>query len=168
MSFILMLASGTAPVEKSKTFLANETWPVPPTTAVLKSAVGKGAAGSPSLTYYDVTQEVSVVYDSPEYGQNNTSYSTDRIYEPATPTSGCLPPTYYPDDHATVQYCYSYTSGTSAATTGASATGFNKTFPGGFGGPAGLTTHLNVPVTPGEPYEIKVPTGGSITITYDE
>lgn len=52
------------------------------------------------------------------------------------------------------------------AITGANATGFNKTFPGGAGGPASPVTYENVPVTPNASYSLLIPPGGSITITY--
>jgi hypothetical protein len=55
---------------------------------------------------------------------------------------------------------------TTPATTGASATGFGKTFPGGTGGPATTTSFANVAVTGGSNYSIVVPAGGSLTISY--
>jgi len=65
--------------------------------------------------------------------------------------------------------CTYYTDtsgGGSSPTTGPSATGFGRTFPGGLGGAATPTAYSNVPVTPGTSYSITVPSGGSITITY--
>lgn len=51
--------------------------------------------------------------------------------------------------------------------TGASASGFGKTFPGGSVGTAAPTTIFNsVPVTPGATYSLTIPAGASITITY--
>lgn len=52
------------------------------------------------------------------------------------------------------------------ATTGASTTGFGKTFAGGIGGAATPATYINVAVTSGTSYTLVVPSGGSITITY--
>lgn len=52
-------------------------------------------------------------------------------------------------------------------TTGASATGLGKTFPGSYGNTApALTSFTNVPVTGGASYNIVVPAGGLITVTY--
>lgn len=65
--------------------------------------------------------------------------------------------------NAIVQYLES-----AAATTGASATGFGETFPGGVGGPATPVTHDNVAVTPSASYPLVIPSGGSITITYQK
>jgi hypothetical protein len=65
--------------------------------------------------------------------------------------------------------CYYFgvrTVGGSPATTGASATGFGKVFPGGTGGAAADTSFANVPVTALASYPVSVPVGGSITITY--
>jgi len=55
----------------------------------------------------------------------------------------------------------------SPATTGASATGFGRTFAGGqYGQPTPTTTFNDVPVTPGQQYQLRIPAGGSITISY--
>lgn len=53
-----------------------------------------------------------------------------------------------------------------SATTGASTTGFSKTFAGGVGVSATSTTYTNVAITASTGYPIVVPTGGYITITY--
>lgn len=58
-----------------------------------------------------------------------------------------------------------YVSG-DPATTGASATGFGYTFPGGNGGAASPSTFNNVAVVPGQAYQLNIPSGGSITIQY--
>lgn len=57
-------------------------------------------------------------------------------------------------------------SGGSGATTGASTTGFGKTFSGGIGVTAGTTTYNNVVITASTGYPLVVPSGGYITITY--
>lgn len=51
-------------------------------------------------------------------------------------------------------------------TNGSASTGFGKTFAGGAGGPAVPTTYNNVPVKGGDPYQLVIPVGGSITISY--
>lgn len=55
-----------------------------------------------------------------------------------------------------------------SGTTGASSTGFDRTFPGGNQGPATNTEFANVAVTPGNDYSLVIPTGGQITISYFE
>lgn len=53
------------------------------------------------------------------------------------------------------------------AAPGASASGFGQSFPGGgAGSPAPTTSAANVAVVPLQSYQIVVPSGGSITITY--
>lgn len=53
------------------------------------------------------------------------------------------------------------------ATTGASSTGFSRTFPGSTGSvPPTPTVFTKVAVTPGQPYPLSIPAGGFITITY--
>lgn len=54
----------------------------------------------------------------------------------------------------------------SPATTGASTTGFGKTFPGGTGGAAPVTSFGDVPVTPGQTYSIVIANGGYLTLSY--
>lgn len=53
------------------------------------------------------------------------------------------------------------------ATTGASATGFGRTFPGSTGDvQPTITAYTDIPVTPGTGYALSIPAGGFITITY--
>lgn len=56
----------------------------------------------------------------------------------------------------------------SGGTTGASTTGFGKTFPGGVGGAAAPVTYTNQPVIGGTSYQMTIPAGGKITISYYE
>lgn len=65
--------------------------------------------------------------------------------------------------YSAVQYTQTYTV---PATTGANTTGFGKTFPGGAGGPASVTSFTDVAVTENTSYPVTVPTGGSLTISY--
>lgn len=73
-----------------------------------------------------------------------------------------------PGDNGTARVQYTRRGTFFPATTGLSASAFGKTFPGGTGGPAVLSGHTNVPVTPSAQYQITVPTGGSVTITYQK
>lgn len=72
----------------------------------------------------------------------------------------------FPGDFGTAAVQYSRRGAFIPATTGASASAFGKTFPGGTGGTAALSGHTSVPVTPGATYQVTVPSGGFITITY--
>lgn len=79
---------------------------------------------------------------------------------PGWSSSGSI--SYGSDAFARVGFSYyDYTP-----TTGASATAFGRTFPGGTGGPASPTNFTNVAVTEGASYPVVVPAGGSVTITY--
>ena len=79
------------------------------------------------------------------------------------PTSGAVPtPPGFPSREAFCTNLEYYTN----PSTGASTTGFGKTFPGGTGGAATPTTFNNVAVIAGASYSIVVPSGGSLTITY--
>lgn len=68
--------------------------------------------------------------------------------------------------NGTASVTYTQQGATHPATTGASATAFGKTFPGGTGGSATTTTFNSISITPGATYNIVVPAGGSLTITY--
>lgn len=108
-------------------------------TQVISTSLGEQTSGAtPSFSYCDPPQPTS--------SSNQTFSSTRVCYSNFVDTS--------------------YTQAT-PATTGASATGISKTFPGSTGNvaqtPVGFT---NVPVTAGTPYNLVIPSGGSITINY--
>jgi hypothetical protein len=151
--------------------LSNGTWIAPAGVVRLESASGKGAAGTPSSTYWRM--EKYSYYEYYEYANGKRSYSAWDLVDWYETIQGDTPP---PDEYGPiVDYGtfskqeivhYILSQETSSATTGASATAFGKTFPGGVGGPASTTTFNNIAVTPLQSYPIVVPTGGSITITY--
>lgn len=167
----------------SQTFTANTTWTAP-ATSNLETLVGNGAAGKPGEPGY--TDPDTTQYRLERYRQQYTSDGAGGYYQDGGPslyTTGnwVSSPPDQPDDYCdppggASYYCYSYVIGTRTvagathppvpATTGASATGFGKTFPGGTGGAATPVPYNNVAVTPGASYPLVVPSGGSITITY--
>lgn len=127
------------------------------------SAVNGGGSGSyygviyhgyPGTNTYDITLQQGVY-------SNAIAGTATVIKSAGWKNSGPVLGTDY--GFAVINYTQSYTI---AATTGASATGFGKTFPGGVGGAATVTNFSNVPVTPLSSYNVVVPAGGSITITY--
>jgi hypothetical protein len=165
-----LLTSGSR-VLKTKTFTANATWPAPTTTNSLTTLVGKGGPGSPGSTSYYYDQVVTV------YSQRRDGGGIDQqVVQTSTGIPGVAPADYCdavvstPSDptYSSSQQCYDFTqhSTSNPPTTGASTTGFGKTFPGGTGGAATPVTYNNVAVTPGASYKLVVPAGGSITITY--
>jgi hypothetical protein len=157
------------------TFTANGTWTAPFTTSRIDTATGKGAAGSTTTTttngWYSIA---TTTYHRRDGGTDQTASQSAGVFDGSPmPSNYCDPTVYYTVEQSTVYTdstkCYSFfaTSKTdTTTTTGASTTAFGKTFPGGAGGPATITTFSNVIVTPGASYNIVVPAGGSLTITY--
>lgn len=175
----MMMAMGArrpaVPVEHTKTFTANEAWPPPPGVIKLTKATGFGAHGKNGTSgtvvkQYQISSTSKTIY--PDGSVHTYPLSTSGNFAGSKPGDYCDP--YTTDDFgrkSTVCYHFtdtSYTTGTSA-TTGASATGFGKVFPGSTGNvdPA-VTTFTDIPLTAGQPYNVVVPTGGSITITWLE
>lgn len=156
----------------SRTFTKNETYTIPAGITVLTTVSGKGAPGHPASAgqiYYNIYRTTRVNYDSPAWGTDNTMDNgyQGTVFDAPPPSDYCTS-TYFPEDHATVTACFYHYPGVldSPATVGASSTGFGKTFPGGNGGPASITTFTNVAVVSGDPYNIVVPTGGEVTINF--
>jgi len=141
------------------------------------SLIGKGGPGSPggSYTYYTYLQNrvifgtrrsdgvrvaVSSQYSGPFDGRAPGNYCNGVNVTPTDPV------------YATNQTCYlfeeSRESGSSPTTTGASTTAFGQVFVGGYGGPATPREVNNLTVNPGQTYNLVVPSGGSLTVTYLE
>ena len=170
--WMLALMSG-APELVTKTFTSNETWPVPLGVTNLVTVVGKGGDGEPAREVYrsvytwERVQYYTLRYD----GRTFSTVVESGARDGKTPDDYCTPSTFYSSGAYTeIWYCFFHkdVSGrrTIPATTGASATGFGKTFPGGVGGPASAVTYSDVAVNPGQSYNIVVPPSGSITISY--
>lgn len=180
--------TGRTKKKVTQTFTASTTWVVPAGVAKLDTLTGKGADGSPASTntlwYMNKYRRTVRHYANgginmtgPERIERNLSYDGAPV-----PADYCDASNSGDDGSGPIQvggvwyamtsweYCYSYdlTSNTftNEATTGASASGFGKTFPGGVGGPASLTSFTDVAVTQLASYQLTVPVGGSITITY--
>lgn len=156
----------------TQTFLpADTSFTIPTGVTNLISVSGKGAMGTTTQgdPYYSIYKEVTVDYD-PGYGTDTHTGPSyiGRVYNQSAPDDYC-DTTYSSVDHKRTTTCYTHfnRSGTITNTTGASATGFDKTFPGSVGATAVTTTSFNdVPATPGAVKTLSIPTGGSITITY--
>lgn len=151
-------------------------------------ASGVGSA-SGALAWNDFQADITSVFNAVNAGgsgagyvvnyngyPNSGTYSTSLVqyvYSNAVPgtasvftsagwkTSGSVVPGDY--GYFVINYTESYTI---PATTGQDASGFGQTFAGGVGGPAATVTLSNVAVTSGASYNLIVPAGGSITITY--
>lgn len=167
---------------KQKTFTANATWPAPAGVTLLTTATGKGAAGAPAYNdsgYYIYKYR----YYAYRHSDNTYTYSSETLMTVTATTSGGAVPAGYCEEPGQswaqigtdIEWrftCYRHekklSGGYHPATTGASTTGFNKTFPGGVGGPATPVTFENIPVVPLQGYSIVVPAGGSLTIYWTE
>lgn len=163
------------PTTYTQTFTASATFVMPPGVSTI-NAKGHGAAGMPAVpgTDYYYTQ-VIIRYWRRDGAPNDIDDQTVPGWDNGAGNGAnyCDAPEDMPD--STVYYqkltCYyyriAYGSGGTPATTGASATGFGKVFPGGTGGPATSdAAFTNVPVTAGATYQVVVPSGAGITITY--
>lgn len=179
---------GGVRVKHTQTFTANATFTVPVAVGSM-DITGKGQDGTPGVPAYDeppitryrqftLTQYTYRRADGgPDVFSSNTVYGGlfDFPSGPPDPVSTSetspMTGTYTSVTKFTLSgYQAESVPGphhdAEAATTGASASAFGKTFPGGVGGPATTVTYNNVPVTRGATYNIVVPAGGSITITY--
>jgi hypothetical protein len=169
---MLLLACGGAQL-KTVTFNSNATCIAPSTTTRLESMSGYGAAGqpeSPGDWGYDVTI-VTKYYKNGVL--QSTVTSSDTVYYESAPADYCNGSQNSNGESSETCYYHSSFDNSSPATTGASTrmtgpSGFSRTFPGGTGGPASVTTFSNVTVNPNGSYSVVVPAGGSLTITYLE
>jgi hypothetical protein len=179
----LFCPSSTRQVTETFTSASPKTWVCPPGVTNLDVASGKGAAGtpatagSPGYSTYDTHYIHYYQRKSPPDGNGGIdkvdggwtygTYGTapNNYCDPVKAETGSTVYDASQECYEFTQHNYPPTPGT-AATTGASSTGFNRTFPGGTGGAASTTTFNNVPVVPNNPYPLVIPTGGTITITY--
>jgi hypothetical protein len=176
---------GRRRVQVTKTFpIGTTTWTAPTTTSRIDSASGYGAAGAPgdpgtpdTITSKKVTHNYNVYIKRDGSGSDYT----DQGYTDGWPPDGQAyydnVQTYSESDSTVYSGSENYHNpemqtttipGTPATdpTTGAPTTAFSRSFPGGTGSGASVTTLTNLIVTPGASYSIVVPTGGSLTITY--
>lgn len=178
MGLMSILAACGSSTLTTQTFTSNATWVAPASTAVLETLTGQGGSGTPASTrdgylYYELNYQMGQ-RRSDGVWESVSSETTGPHFREVVPADYCEPVVTSGDpEYSAYQRCYDYTTiGPSTeeveATTGASTTGFGKTFPGGTGGAATPVTYNSVAVTPGASYPLVIPSGGSITITYYE
>jgi hypothetical protein len=160
------------------TFTKNTTFVMPVGVSSLVSIVGRGADGTPATpgTNEPYTHVVTSLYrrvGGIDYTEVDVTSWTESGAGTGNGTDYCDPPVEFTTEENAIYsrkvVCYYYrvrTVDAKAATTGASATGFGKVFPGGVSGPSSDVTFLNVPVTAMASYSVVVPAGGQIKITY--
>lgn len=170
---------------QTQTFTATTTWTAPMTLAALDVLTGKGGTGTPAgtgttyVTYREDTKITLYRYPDGTSKAVGPTLVSSKVWDgKPLPGDYCDPEYPYtsitemPPEGTTSQTCYyaklvqKRITYNNPATTGAATTGFGKSFPGGTGGAATPVTYTNVALTPGEKYNLSIPSGGSITIAY--
>lgn len=149
-------------------FAASTTWTAPVTTSRIDKAIGKGADGAPAQGSWGYQLTVQTLYYNKQGQQDGSATTTyDPVYRRSPPQGDYCTGTQNSDGSRS-ETCYYYNEfdDYTPATTGAPTTAFGQTFPGGAGKAATDTTINNIAITPGATYNIVVPPGGSLTITY--
>lgn len=134
-----------------------------PDPAGVLADVNRGGGGSGYVVTYTAYPNTNTYSNTLyQYTYSNAVPGTASVFlSPGWKTSGPILASDY--GYFQIQYTQTYTVD---ATTGASTTGFGRTFAGGAGGPATVTTFNDVTVTENTAYPVTVPSGGSLTITY--
>jgi len=135
-----------------------------PNAASTLNIGGTGTVYGMSLIQYGVEYHYDVVpinFTNAITGSATSSTDGPSFWK----TSGPVASGDWGNSYVTWHELGAFHSGVSA-TTGASTTGFSKTFSGGVGVEAATTTYHNVTITASTGYPIVVPSGGYITITY--
>lgn len=160
----------------TRTFTASGSIVIPAGVTKLDLLRGNGARGSDGYDYYvQRYRRVVKTYQSSRVdgqiysGTAGTDYGNGPV-----PSNYCdsMIPTPNNPSYSYLQQCYEFSDASyydSVPTrTGASATAFDKTFPGSRGSttPA-ITSFSDVPVKPGT-HDITVPSGGSVTVIYTQ
>ena len=155
------------------TYTSSQSVTIPFGVSRLETLVGEGADGAPADPGFLVYDKRFVSYYQKRDGSGVDVVDGGTVFGGGgeAPANYCDPVQATPDStaYSSSQQCYEFTeriTGAAPATTGASATGFGLTFPGGVGGPASPTPFANVTVSSGASYALTIPPGGFITITY--
>lgn len=156
-------------------FTTSQSWTVPSGVNLLLTEYGHGQNGTADTTYsieYYYTHYITRFYRRSDGGAEDVDGGTGG------PTYGTTPPDYlgpfvatpdstvYSGYNQIREYTQGFDTGGTPGTTGADASAFGNTFPGGVEVAATPLSFSNVAVTPSTGYTIIVPAGASITITY--
>lgn len=182
--WLLALVTGNRKLV-SQTVSASTVYTTPYGVTTLASLSGQGAAGTPGTAAYDDPSTTTTSNDKTEtwyYRRSDggpddvTTVTTHNAWSGTQPDNTSDTQPVSDGVHYEVTYIVIYSTNTTTTpgthhdgvspTTGASAFGFGKTFPGGTGGAASVTSFTNVAVTENTAYTLTVPSGGSITFTY--
>lgn len=136
-------------------------------TSYARGRINQGGSGSIPVGYMGYTGYTG---DGTAYWNLGTVSWTDAIAGTATTQRGGWGSgTVIAGANGWARVRYTRKGQNYSATTGASATAFDSTFPGGYAGPASVTSVTDpakLVVTPGRSYQINVPSGGEITIEF--
>lgn len=145
-------------------FTVSQVWRVPVGVTLLATLIGCGGTGSPGgawegdHTHYSITRYYDLgVYrrqDSLTDVYSDSGHAPGNYCDPMEPIAAV--------DATHKQTCHYFFDNTTDATTGASTTGFNKTFAGGNGGLATPIEYLKVSVSPNSDVTLIIPSGGYI------
>ena len=164
------------PMSQSFTQNSTVTFPAGVTSVDMNGYGARGQAGSTirvrqykrDVSYYGTRRSDGVtVVDRTVYGQQASGPlpATSSYCDPPAPTGS-------QSEYSSTTTCYSNFvdnsyNYTQPPTTGTSATGLSRTFPGSTGDVAQTTTGFSgVAVTAGTSYNLVIPAGGLITINY--
>lgn len=159
VSSVIAFISGSGPSSGSLTW--NDFQSDAPAARNTINAGGSGSFSGANYSGFPNTNTYSIGLNTGTF-TDSVPGSAYVVNSAGWKTSGAI---LVGDDGAAEVYWQEYI-GTNPPTTGASATGFGRTFPGGTGGPASTTTYGVTAVVGGQSYSVVVPAGGSITITY--
>lgn len=132
-----------------------------------------GMSQAALFAYFGGPDIRDVTYSSRNYVTNPSNFTAISTASPITVTVKSSGTTSYVTAGGDLTYANAGTDYVrisilvdTGGTTGANATAFGQTFPGGFEAPATETTFTNLAVTPGGSYPITVPVGGGIVTVY--
>ena len=160
------------------TFSNSQTWVAPLNVAVV-DIVGRGGDGTAGGSSTGTVSGYNTYYVIVHFREDGTVESQEPLAYGGW-TQGNPPADYCRMYGTSIEYCWYYAPATGTGTvyypptTGSASQALGKTFAGGAGGAAAAPmSYQNVPVIPGDAYQIIVgaatggaSTNGSITISY--
>lgn len=171
---LLALVFGSSSQLMVETITQNTTWTAPVGASSITKASGFGARGTNAYT--STTQQYTQV--TKLYKHKKTGGYDIETIGTSTGIPGAKPANYCDASYAVTDpvydnysNCYEFTDTSfdvyHPATTGAATTAFGNTFPGSTGNVVQTPVEFNnITITPGGQYNLVVPSGGSLTLTY--
>lgn len=169
-AWLMALIASRRPQPVAVPFNKNGTLVVPAGVSSV-SLVGNGARGQDASGFLGYEQTIYFNARRRSDGGIDSAQGPTTYHAGTPPDSYCGPFLSSPSDptYSEIQTCYAFVAAnvSNPPTTGASATALGKVFPGSYGNTTPpITSFSNVPVTGGASYNIVVPAGGLVTVTY--